>query len=111
MDVLNKFLEEMKNLNPVSISELFDLDATFDDYCETGMFNTETHLIGKEAINMHFANRFIFRTYMITDGKVKDDTHAEMDVVSLGLTRKVSVYLKELTDEGKIKSLILNEIK
>ena len=71
------------------------------------MFNTETHLIGREAIHMHFANRFIFGTYIVTAGRQHNEDSAELEVFSVDKASKVSVKLAPPSKDGKIKSVVL----
>lgn len=107
MSVINDFINSLVNKDVTSLVELFDRDAHYDDFSPSGMFSTETHLIGREAIHMHFANRFIFGTYIVTAGKQHDETCAELDVFSVGKASKVSVRLAPPSKDGKIKSVVL----
>ncbi len=104
MELLKEMIEKMKASDAIGLSELFCDDARFDDYCKSGMFSHETHLIGKEAIDIHFFNRLIFQTYLVTCGEVKDSENAVMDVVIVGNPTKVNVHLDAIY-EGKIKKV------
>lgn len=110
MSLLKEFLNKMKSSDILGLTDLFDIDATLDDYCQSGMFNTETHLIGREAIDMYFSNRFIFQTYLFKNGELHDDSHGEMEVMIVGALKRVSVHLQEVTEDRKIKSLVINPL-
>lgn len=110
MNILHGFFRRVMEKDAVGISNLFSPEATFDDFCISGMFNHETHLIGREAIDMYFANRFIFRTYFCTDFEERDSLNGTMDVTIVGKPVQADVAIKELDHEGKIKSMIVKPI-
>lgn len=109
MELLNELIEKMKASDAIGLSELFCDDARFDDFCLSGMFSHETHLIGKEAIDIHFFNRLIFQTYIVTGGEVKDDENAVMNVMIVGNPVKVNVHLDTVVD-GKIDRVTLTPV-
>ncbi len=109
MELLQAFADKMMTADAVGLSELFDTDCSFDDYCITGLFPAETHLLGKEAIDMHFFNRFIFQTYLVTGAEVKDAENAVLDVVNVGQPLKVNAHLDAVTADGKIVRITLTQ--
>ncbi len=105
MGVLCNYFDKIKMKDYHGLAELFDDDCWYDDSCISGIFGTETHLRGREAIEMHFANRFIFQTYLGLEGKEFDSQHGMMDVLIIGKPVKVLVNIEALNEGGLIKAI------
>lgn len=110
MEVLNEFFTRLSAKDAPGLSELFAPEATFDDASPSGMFALETHLIGKEAIDMHFSNRFVFRTYLCTGFNLTDSLNGTADLVVTGKPSRANVSITALTPEGKIQSMTLTPV-
>ena len=106
MELLETYVERLLKKDAEGIRELFGETARYDDYTKTGVFMTETHLIGSVAVYMYFCNRFIFRTYDPLEGKVIDDNHAELTIREGEKGKKINIVLADAKD-GKIEKLIL----
>lgn len=107
MELLQSYITGLLNKKAADIAELFDNLAKYDDYNLTGMFSTETHLIGKVAIDMYFSNRFVFYTYIVTGGKVLDDNTAEITFMVGEEAKTAKVLLGGVSPEGKITKLTI----
>lgn len=103
-------IEAAKNGDAIAFSNLFDPDGRIDDSCKEGLFQTETHLIGREAIAMHYFNRFIFKTYLVTEGCALDETHGQMSVMIVGQHTEVALKIEDLSEEGLITHLTMTPI-
>ena len=107
MELLQKYLNGLLSKNASEIAELFDETAKYDDYNQTGIFATETHLIGKAAIDMYFSNRFVFWTYIVTGGKVTDENNAEITFMVGEEAKTAKVILGGVSENGKITKLTI----
>ncbi len=106
MKAIEKYIESMENRDFVGLADLFSADGILCDYCSNSSSSQrEYHLYGKEAINMFFRNKFIFRRYSITGAEVVNDTQAEFIANFDGYNIMAIATVREVDENGLIKSL------
>lgn len=101
----------MQNKDYKAVSELFDDNGSYNDYCP-GMSQkqSEYHIFGREAIEMFLRNKFAFYQYGIQSPVVISDNEAVF-ISNLGGYFIKSVAKIEEFDpdgvDGKIKKLVV----
>lgn len=77
MRPIEKYVEAMENKDFAGLADLFIKTGTLRDYCSNSSAQKEYHIYGREAINMFFRNKFIFRQYSISEAEVVNEKQAE----------------------------------
>ena len=105
MRPIEKYVETMENKDFAALGNLFTDDGVLNDYCSNNSAQPEYHLYGKEAINMFFRNKFLFRRYSIADAEVVNDTQAEFIANFGGYHIMAIATVLEATPDGHIVNL------
>lgn len=105
MRPIDKYVECMVNKDYVGLSQLFDADGSICDYCPNGTSQREYHVYGREAIDMFFRNRFLFRRYQISEAEVVNDTQAEFIANFDGFNVMAIATVRKVTEDGHIARL------
>ena len=80
---IERYIEALETKDFKALGDLFTSDGHYCDYCPNGTSQHEYHLYGKEAINMFFQNKFLFRQYSILSPVILNDRQAEF-IASFG---------------------------
>ena len=109
MNMLQQYFDALAEKNAEKAVSFLSEDVRYDDTCLSGMFHTETHLFGRAALAMHFQNRFIFKTYLVLEGKAESETEGEYTVMIVGKPTKVHAKVEAFAEDGTIRHLSLCE--
>ena len=105
MRPIEKYVEAMENKDFAGLAELFTEGGILCDYCTTSASQQEYHIYGKEAINMFFRNKFLFRQYAIMESRILNDEQAEFIASFGGYYIMALVHLQSVTEDGHILRL------
>ena len=111
MKTIEKYVEAMQNKDYVALSQLFDDNGSYNDFCtRLSMKQNEYHVFGKEGIEMFFRNKFAFFQYGISEAKVTNDHEATFISNMGGYYVKAVAKIEEFVDnddENKIIKLVV----
>ena len=111
MKTIEKYIEVMLNKDYKGVSDLFNDNGSYNDYCPAiSQKQSEYHIFGREAIEMFLRNKFAFYQYGIQSARIISDSEATF-ISNLGRYYIKAVAKIEEFDadgaEGKIFKLVV----
>jgi len=107
MPLIKQYVQAMLHQDSVALSELFSSTAIFVDYCPTDAGQPQYHAYGPEGIDMFFRNRFIFRTFEISDPIIVSDTQAYYYAIYGGYPVRAIATIQDFSQDGEIQRMIV----
>lgn len=105
--MLEQVIELLKKGDEKELANLFDENASFHDMAPQKIGQDPLYLEGKKTIEMMFHYKFGFqgRGYSIYNLNMETEEYATCMIEYSGKLVKVTVEIREVTVEGKIKRL------
>lgn len=101
MKAIEKYIDALQKCDNKALSELFAPDGSLCDYCPNSTGRQEYHIYGREAIDMFFKNKFIFRQYLISEAEIVNDNQAEF-IASIGGYCVMAIATVRRVDENNL---------
>lgn len=99
MRAIEKYIDALTRCDHKALADIFVADGSLRDYCPNSNGKQEYHIYGKEAIEMFFKNKFIFRQYLISDAEIVNENQAEF-IASIGGYNVMAIATIRKTDEN-----------
>lgn len=108
MKAIEKYIDAMINKDYKALSELFDDNGSYNDYCAVfSERQNDYHIFGKEAIEMFFRNKFAFFQYGASSPEILNDNTVIFLANMGGYYIKVMAEIESQTEDGKIIELVV----
>ena len=111
MRTIENYIQAMLDKDYVGLSQLFDDNGSYHDYCPAVSQNQhEYHIFGREAIEMFMRNKFAFYQYGIQSPTIISDNEATFISNLGGYYIKAVAKIEELDGpgpEGRIVRLVV----
>ena len=106
MKLIEQYIRALEQCDHTALSELFAPEGTIRDYCPTSTGRAhEYHVYGKEAIDMFFRNKFVFRQYHIYGAEILSDTQAKFFATIGGYCVTAIATTRRVDENGLIARL------
>ncbi len=103
--MIEKYIEAIQEGDYKALAACFSLKCRYFDYCPASNNRTNYHVYGRNAIDMFFRNKFVFRQFSISDAVIESDTSANFLVSYGGTYLHVKATIEKLSEEGLIEEL------
>ena len=101
MKLIEQYIRALEQCVHTALSELFAPEGTIRDYCPTSTGRAhEYHVYGKEAIDMFFRNKFVFRQYHIYGAEILSDTQAKFFATIGGYCVMAIATIRRVDENG-----------
>ena len=106
MKLIEQYIRALEQCDHTALSELFAPEGTIRDYCPTSTGRAhEYHVYGKEAIDMFFRNKFVFRQYHIYGAEILSDSQAKFFATIGGYCVMAIATIRRVDENGLIERL------